>query len=59
MKRIDILCSLGIAASVYLYHLLVSGWDARFEVHPAVVFILVFFCIFGAYRMFFGRGQDR
>ena len=59
MKYLDVWCALGVAVMVYFHHLLVAGWNARFELHPAVVLVFVFFAVFGAYRLVFGSWKDR
>ncbi|MBD3262536.1 MAG: hypothetical protein GF334_12860 [Candidatus Altiarchaeales archaeon] len=59
MRGLDLICALGVAALVWAHHALTTGAGARFELHPAVVVLLIFFAIYGAYRMVFGKGADR
>jgi len=58
-KYMDILCAFGVALCVYFHHILVAGWKTRFEIHPAIVAIFIFFSVFGAYRLVFGPRRDK
>ena len=59
MKYLDVFCAIGITLLVLGHHLVINGFQ-RFDLHPAVVAIGLFFSIFGAYKMAFGKllGKD-